>query len=211
MRSCFLRKNGGQRRPSAAIFPQIAAPQTSLSHYNTKYQITRNSRITWIHWTKMVTFVLWISALWAANWSCDIQECPLCLQISGSLTLCTTMTKMNNRFFIYMGHIMKTKYLFYIWGLFNNHSVSILLLSYPLININLHVKYSSNLITTFWVKIQTMIFHFPGEALFNQTRPILLPICPLNHSGGRRSPAVACWASDHWVTSTNLLRGKFRH
>ena len=21
------------------------------------------------------------------------------------------------------------------------------------------------------------------------------------HIGGRRSPAVACWASDHWVTS----------
>ena len=30
-------------------------------------------------------------------------------------------------------------------------------------------------------------------------------------SGGRRSPAVACWASDHWVASSNLLRGKFRH
>ena len=31
-------------------------------------------------------------------------------------------------------------------------------------------------------------------------------------SGGRRSPAVACWASDHWVaTSSNPLRGKFRH
>ena len=29
--------------------------------------------------------------------------------------------------------------------------------------------------------------------------------------GGRRSPVVACWASDHWVASSNLLRGKFRH
>ena len=29
--------------------------------------------------------------------------------------------------------------------------------------------------------------------------------------GGRRSPAVACWASDHWVASSNPLRGKFRH
>ena len=47
VRSCFLRKNGRQRRPSAAIFPQKAAPHTSLSHYtcNAKYQITRNSRI----------------------------------------------------------------------------------------------------------------------------------------------------------------------
>ena len=29
--------------------------------------------------------------------------------------------------------------------------------------------------------------------------------------GGRRSPAVACWASDHWVASSNPLRGMFRH
>ena len=29
--------------------------------------------------------------------------------------------------------------------------------------------------------------------------------------GGRRSPAVACWASDHWVASSNPLRGKFRY
>ena len=29
--------------------------------------------------------------------------------------------------------------------------------------------------------------------------------------GGRRSPAVACWASDHWVASSNPLRGKFPH
>ena len=28
---------------------------------------------------------------------------------------------------------------------------------------------------------------------------------------GRRSPAVACWASDHWVANSNPLRGKFRH
>ena len=48
--SCFLWKNGGQWRPSAAIFPQKAAPHTSLSHYNTKYQITRNSRINEVKW-----------------------------------------------------------------------------------------------------------------------------------------------------------------
>ena len=29
--------------------------------------------------------------------------------------------------------------------------------------------------------------------------------------GGHRSPAVACWASDHWVASSNPLWGKFRH
>ena len=32
-----------------------------------------------------------------------------------------------------------------------------------------------------------------------------------HNNGGRRSPAVACWASDHWVASSNPLRGKFRH
>ena len=45
VRSCFLRKNVRQRRPSEDIFPQKAAPPTSLSHYNAKYQITRNRRI----------------------------------------------------------------------------------------------------------------------------------------------------------------------
>ena len=29
--------------------------------------------------------------------------------------------------------------------------------------------------------------------------------------GGRRSPAVVCWASDHWVASSNPHRGKFRY
>ena len=28
--------------------------------------------------------------------------------------------------------------------------------------------------------------------------------------GGRRSPTVAYWASDHWVVGSNPLRGKFR-
>ena len=41
--------SGGQRRPSAAILPQKAAPHISLSHYNAKYQITRNSRIVNIY------------------------------------------------------------------------------------------------------------------------------------------------------------------
>ena len=33
---------------------------------------------------------------------------------------------------------------------------------------------------------------------------------PIRRSGGRRSPAVACWASDHWVASSNPLGGQFR-
>ena len=32
-----------------------------------------------------------------------------------------------------------------------------------------------------------------------------------NKPGGRRSPAVAYWASDHWVASSNPLRGMFHH
>ena len=35
--------------------------------------------------------------------------------------------------------------------------------------------------------------------------------CPVEYKGGSRSPAVACWASDHWVASSNPLRGKFRN
>ena len=31
------------------------------------------------------------------------------------------------------------------------------------------------------------------------------------HGGGRRCTAVACWASDHWVASSNPFRGKFCH
>ena len=37
------------------------------------------------------------------------------------------------------------------------------------------------------------------------------PNSPYIDIGGRRSPAVACWASDHWVASSNPLRGKFRN
>ena len=45
VRSCFLQKNGRRWPSLVAIFPQKAVPHTSLSHYNVKYQITRNSRI----------------------------------------------------------------------------------------------------------------------------------------------------------------------
>ena len=31
----------------------------------------------------------------------------------------------------------------------------------------------------------------------------------MSSSGGLRSPAVACWASDHGVASSNPLMGKF--
>ena len=37
------------------------------------------------------------------------------------------------------------------------------------------------------------------------------PIALKKIAGGRRSSAVACWASDHWVANSNPLRGKFRH
>ena len=51
---------------------------------------------------------------------------------------------------------------------------------------------------------------------FQGNDSIVHSLTPLNMfhppvKGGRRSPAVACWASDHWVASSNPLRGKFRH
>ena len=46
-----------------------------------------------------------------------------------------------------------------------------------------------------------------GDMKLRARGPFLLP----RMGGGRRSPAVACWASDHWVASSNPLRGKFRH
>ena len=48
-----------------------------------------------------------------------------------------------------------------------------------------------------------------GAHLWRHTSPHELTLT--THLGGRRNPAVACWASDHWVASSNLLRGKFRH
>ena len=36
-------------------------------------------------------------------------------------------------------------------------------------------------------------------------------VISISFIGGRCSPAVVCWASDHWVPSSNPLRGKFRH
>ena len=33
----------------------------------------------------------------------------------------------------------------------------------------------------------------------------------MQNMGGRRSPAVACWGSDHWVDGSNPLKGKFGH
>ena len=58
----------------------------------------------------------------------------------------------------------------------------------------------------------------PGQlSMMLSTRPSVsnsISQCiPCVYEGGRRtcSPAVACWASDHWVDGSNPLRGKFRH
>ena len=42
-------------------------------------------------------------------------------------------------------------------------------------------------------------------------KPHTMHILAYTGYGGRRSPAVACWAFDHWVVGSNPLRGKFRH
>ena len=67
---------------------------------------------------------------------------------------------MNHLFFIYMGHIVKNVLFFIGDGGFNNHNGSI---NYPLTNINLFVRYGSNIIMSFRVKIQRMIILFGGN------------------------------------------------
>ena len=57
--SCFLLKNGGRWPSLAAIFPQKAAPHTSLPHYNAKYQITQNSRIDCSRNAKKILFAIY--------------------------------------------------------------------------------------------------------------------------------------------------------
>ena len=55
-----------------------------------------------------------------------------------------------------------------------------------------------------YARIQNLTFGLPHQC------PLAL-FKPHTNNGGRRSPAIACWASDHWVASSNPLRGKFRH
>ena len=56
-----------------------------------------------------------------------------------------------------------------------------------------------------------LLVYLQQHMLVNQQQHVIVGLPPTTHVGGRRSPAVACWASDHWVASSNPLRGKFRH
>ena len=58
-----------------------------------------------------------------------------------------------------------------------------------------------------WLNTQSMITGIMDHSYI----PGYFSHQPHAECGGRRSPAVACWASDHWVASSNPLRGKFRH
>ena len=67
-------------------------------------------------------------------------------------------------------------------------------------------------------EVETKRVDMCGYMLYTSKQPTLygahgFTICNTSYisAGGRRSPAVACWASDHWVASSNPLRGKFRH
>ena len=71
--------------------------------------------------------------------------------------ICRTRKTMNYKFFIYM--FMPQCENINIFGYLGEGGGSILVHIYPLIYINLHVKYGSNLIRTLWVKI---LFHFFG-------------------------------------------------
>ena len=66
-------------------------------------------------------------------------------------------------------------------------------------------KHNSFMLGQTFYKIAFLVMWERGCVAFNdQTRPFMF-------TGGRRSPAVACWASDHRVASSNPLRGKFCH
>ena len=69
---------------------------------------------------------------------------------------------MNYKVFIYKPHCENINIFGYLegGGGFNNQTGSILVHIYPLMYINLHVKYGSNLIRTFWVKIKYKIRFF---------------------------------------------------
>ena len=71
--------------------------------------------------------------------------------------------------------------------------------------------------SSFKVEFQSRDLEFQSRDLEFQSRDLeykdyygmaLIEQCT---AGGRRSPAVACWASDDWVVSKNPLGGKFRH
>ena len=67
---------------------------------------------------------------------------------------------------------------------------------------------STNYRTFLIVKFRTI----QNKCNATRFRPPAPPPIHLVHTyGGCRSPAVACWASDHWVANSNQLRGKFRH
>ena len=73
----------------------------------------------------------------------------------------------------------------------------------------------SNLVLTLiyahiYVLVRSVLFNLPLMQVGHHYYLYALKFC-VKLVGGRCSPAVACWASDHWVASSNPLRGKFRH
>ena len=61
---------------------------------------------------------------------------------------------------------------------------------------------------TWWI---SEIYHFTRGGGVLLIRIYILYLFWNKNVGERRSPAVACWASDQWVASSNPLTGKFRH
>ena len=57
------------------------------------------------------------------------------------------------------------------------------------------------------VELQQMLDNLEEARVFQRPEDAGITVEYLNPSflvnGGRRSPAVACWASDHWVASSN--------
>ena len=57
------------------------------------------------------------------------------------------------------------------------------------------VKFDASGYTFFIAGLHLNIAYYTAKAFYDKV-------------GGRRSPAVACWASDHWVVGSNPLGGQ---
>ena len=56
--------------------------------------------------------------------------------------------------------------------------------------------------------VESLYVEANEESLYRRRERLSLQYA-IKLSGGRRSPVVACWASDHWVAGSNPLRGSF--
>ena len=75
----------------------------------------------------------------------------------------------------------------------------------------IHIRPTGRQYCTIWPCTFSLTLHCLSLTLYTLYDLIISLELSALWTGGRRSPAAACWASDHWVASLNPLRGKFRH